>query len=92
VPVDLSAASNEALLFAAQLAKWSSLPLVILHVVHDDVHRPNIYPRRNEKEQMLPIDEIAESMLQNFFIWSVYCPRFLVVFSTFRNIPNRKNT
>lgn len=66
VPVDFSATSNEALLFAAQMAKWSSLQLVILHVVHDDVHRPNTYPRKNEKEQMLPIDEIAESMLQNF--------------------------
>ena len=68
VPVDFSTVSNEALLFAAQLARCSSLPLVVLHIVHQDAHRPNIYPRRNEMEQILPIEQIAEKMLQNFMI------------------------
>ena len=66
VPVDLSATSKEALLLAAQLAGQSSQPLVILHVAHDDIHQPNIYPRRNSTEQMLPLEEIAERALQNF--------------------------
>jgi nucleotide-binding universal stress UspA family protein len=66
VPVDLSATSNEALLLAAQLAGQSSQPLVILHVAHDDIHQPNIYPRRNAIEQMLPLEEIAERALQDF--------------------------
>ena len=66
VPVDLSADSNEALLLAAQLAGYSSQQLVILHVTHDDIRQPNIYPRKTETEQMLPIEEIAETMLQNF--------------------------
>ena len=66
VPVDLSAASHEALLLAAQLAASSSRPLVILHVVHDDIHQQNIYPRRNEIEQLLPIEEIAQRVFQEF--------------------------
>jgi len=66
VPIDLSATSNEALLLAAQLAASSSRSLLILHVAHDDIHQPNIYPRRNETEQVLPIEEIAESVLQDF--------------------------
>jgi len=66
VPIDFSTVSTEALLFAAQLAKCSSQSLVVLHVVHEDVHGPVIYPRKNEREQILPIDEIAERMLQNF--------------------------
>ena len=66
VPIDLSATSNEALLLAAQLAASSSRSLLVLHVAHDDIHQPNIYPRRNEVEQLLPIEEIAESVLQDF--------------------------
>jgi nucleotide-binding universal stress UspA family protein len=66
VPVDLSATSNEALLLAAQLAAGSSKPLLVLHVAHDGIHQPNIYPRRNEVEQLLPIEEIAEIVLQDF--------------------------
>lgn len=66
VPVDLSASSNEALLLAAQLAASSSRSLVILHVAHDDMHQPNIYPRKNEVEQVLPIEEIAERVFHDF--------------------------
>jgi len=66
VPIDLSAASHEALLLAAQIAANSSRSLVILHVVHDDIYRPNIYPRSNEIEQALPIEEIAERVFQDF--------------------------
>lgn len=66
VPVDFSAASREALLFAAQLATCSSLPVIVLHVIHDDVHRPDLYPRRNATEQILPIADIAEQRLQRF--------------------------
>lgn len=66
VPVDLSAASYEPLQFAAQLAACSSQSLVILHVVHDDFQQPNIYPRMNDIEQLLPIEEIAERVFQDF--------------------------
>lgn len=66
VPVDFSTASREALLFASQLASCSSLPLIVLHVVHDVAHRPDLYPRRSATEQILPIAEIAEQRLQHF--------------------------
>lgn len=57
VPVDFSAASEEALLLAAQLAGCGSKPLVVLHVAHNSGHRQNTYLRRNEQEQILPIEE-----------------------------------
>jgi nucleotide-binding universal stress UspA family protein len=66
VPIDLSAASNKALLLAAQLAAGASRSLVILHVAHDDIHQPNNYRRRNQIDQVLPIEEIAERVLQDF--------------------------
>lgn len=66
VPIDFSTVSNKALLFAAQLAECSSQSLLVLHVVHEDVHGSYLYTRRNEWEQILPIDEIAERMLQDF--------------------------
>lgn len=66
VPVDLSASSNEALLLAAQLAASSCRSLIILHVAHDDIHQPNIYPRKNEVDQVLPIEEIAERVFHDF--------------------------
>ena len=66
VPVDFSAATNESILLAAQQADCASQPLVVLHVAHDNACRPNIYPRRNEQEQMLPIEDIAEIMLHDF--------------------------
>jgi len=66
VPIDFSTVSSEALLFAGQLAESSSQSLIVVHVVHDDTHRRYIYSRRNESEQILPINEIAERMLKNF--------------------------
>ena len=66
VPVDFSSATNESLLYAAQQAECSSQSLVVLHVAHDNACQPNIYPRRNEHEQILPIEEIAEIMLHEF--------------------------
>ena len=66
VPVDFSSATNESLLHAAQQAECSSQALVVLHVAHDNACRPNIYLRRNEQEQILPIEEIAENMLHDF--------------------------
>ena len=37
-----------------------------MHVAHDDMQQPNIYPRRNATEQMLPLEAIAERALRNF--------------------------
>lgn len=66
VPIDLSAESNEALLLAAQLAASSSRTLLVLHVAHDGVHQPYTYPRRNQLEQVLPLEELAEKAFLDF--------------------------
>jgi nucleotide-binding universal stress UspA family protein len=66
VPIDLSAESKEALLLAAQLATSSSRSLLVLHVAHDDIHQPHIYPRRDQLEQVLPLEELAEKVFLDF--------------------------
>ena len=64
VPVDFSAVSRIALLFAVQLAQCSSVPLIVLHVAYESLRRKNGYPRT--KDVILPIEEIAEGMLHDF--------------------------
>ncbi|MGB5607382.1 MAG: universal stress protein [Gammaproteobacteria bacterium] len=66
VPVDFSPASGEAVLFAAHLAECSALPLMVLHVVHEDMQRGCTYPRENDRDILLPIEDIAERMLRDF--------------------------
>jgi nucleotide-binding universal stress UspA family protein len=66
VTVDFSAASEEAVKLAVQLAGCSSRSLVVLHVAHDSTQNPDRYRRRSEQEQILPIEEIAGIRLQEF--------------------------
>lgn len=66
VPIDFSPVSKEALLSAAQLAEYASRSLLVLHIAHQDTRRPNLYPRRNAREQILPIEELAEGLLQTY--------------------------
>ena len=48
VPVDFSAHSQAALVFAAQLAKHLDASLLVLHVVHDPAEEPGYYKRRGK--------------------------------------------
>ena len=67
VPVDFSPAAQEALHFALQLAACSSRRLVVLHVVHEDIDQQH-YPRNSARDRILPLDEIAENLLQRFMV------------------------
>ena len=55
VPVDFSAESEAALLFANSLSAREARPLVVLHVMHDNGHNGTMYRRRTEKDSMLPL-------------------------------------
>ena len=66
VPVDFTAESEAALLFANQLSIREERPLVVLHVTHDNGHNGTMYRRRAEKDSMLPWQEIAERKMKDF--------------------------
>ena len=68
VPVDFEPAARSALITGARLAMSTGAPLNILHVVHEPADRPNYYQRRSAGDVVLPIDELAGRMLQDFLL------------------------
>ena len=67
VAVDFSRESESALLFAAGSAGISyGTPIVVLHVAHEPAHKPGFYDRRGLNESMLPIEDLARRMLNEF--------------------------
>ncbi|MHC4940935.1 MAG: universal stress protein [Planctomycetota bacterium] len=60
VPVDFSAHSEAALLWAAENA--GGAPILVLHVVHD----PESYARANESDHLRSMEEIAQQLLAEF--------------------------
>lgn len=65
VPVDFSPSSEQALLFAADIATCLKAPLIVLHVVHDPGDAPGYYARQDEKA-IKGLEDIAAEMLAEF--------------------------
>lgn len=65
VPVDFSPHSEEALLFAAELANRLAAPLTILHVIHDPADSPGYYSQKDPKYPRR-IPDIAADMMAEF--------------------------
>jgi len=65
VPVDFSPHSEDALLFAADLAHRLDTPLIILHVVHDPGESPGYYTQK-DPEHPHRIADIAAEMMAEF--------------------------
>ena len=65
VPVDFSAHSEAALIFAAHLAERLGGNLVVLHVVHDPGENPGYYLKR-KKKQLHKIEDLAREMMAEF--------------------------
>ena len=68
VAVDFEPAARAALITGARLAMSTGAPLKILHVVHEPADKPNYYQRRSAGDVVLPIDEVAGRMLQDFLL------------------------
>jgi nucleotide-binding universal stress UspA family protein len=66
VPVDFSAHSAAALVWAAGLSDCLELPLVVLHVAHDPEAAPGYYVRWKRKKHLRRIEEAAEEMMEEF--------------------------
>ena len=66
VPVDFSSSSRNALLFAGQLANCVGAPLLVLHVVHDQNHKPGLYTNNRNRSSIRPMEDVAADMLEEF--------------------------
>lgn len=63
--IDFSEDSKAALVWACKFADCTGAPLVVLHVVHDLASHPGFYHLK-KAEQLQPMQEIAESMMDEF--------------------------
>ena len=63
VPVDFSDCSRAALLFASRMVEGARTPLLVMHVIHDDVRRPGVYRSRSSHYTARPITDIAAEMV-----------------------------
>ena len=68
VPVDFSPCSEEALLYAAELADALQFPLIILHVVHDPGQAPGYYAMKGRKKQLRRMEDVAAEMMEEFML------------------------
>ncbi len=64
VPIDFSAHSRAALLWAAGAARCLEVPLVVLHVVHDPAATPGYY--RTKKKGLRRMEDAAAEMMEDF--------------------------
>lgn len=66
VPVDFSPQAEQAFLFAAEFARNSSAPLLVLHVMHDAENTPGIYRMEDGSGGLLPMKDAANILLEQF--------------------------
>ena len=67
VPVDFTPYSEEALVFASELANKLKAKLLVLHVIHDPAEAPGFYTRQRKKKRYLEtMEEAAEEMMEDF--------------------------
>ncbi len=67
VAVDFTAYSEEALLFAADLAERIEAKLIVLHVIHDPAEAPGFYaPKGKKKKYLFTMEDAANEMMDEF--------------------------
>jgi nucleotide-binding universal stress UspA family protein len=66
VPVDFSADSEAALVYASELATLLRTPLLVLHVVHDPGEAPGYYSVKGRRKHMRKLEDVAGDMLKQF--------------------------
>ena len=67
VPVDFTSYSEQALVFASELANKLKAKLLVLHVIHDPAEAPGFYSQQRKKKKYLQtMEEVAEEMMQEF--------------------------
>ena len=65
VAVDFSEDSRAALVWACRMSELTKAPILVLHVVHDPAEAPGTY-KQNEKDNLRPMEDVAEKMMADF--------------------------
>jgi len=65
VAVDFSDDAKAAVIWACQFAESAETRVILLHVVHDPASLPGFY-RSEKQEILLPMQDVANSMMVNF--------------------------
>ncbi|UCG05471.1 MAG: universal stress protein [Desulfobacterales bacterium] len=67
VAVDFTSYSEEALIFASELAGCLNARLLVLHVIHDPAEAPGFYAQKGKNKKFLQsMEEAAEEMMDEF--------------------------
>ncbi len=66
VPIDFSAHSEAALLFAVECANKMGTSINVLHVIHDLGDAPGYYSVKGRKKQLRRMEDVAGDMLAAF--------------------------
>jgi nucleotide-binding universal stress UspA family protein len=67
VAVDFTHFSEEAFLFAANLAECMDAKLLVLHVIHDPAEAPGFYaPKGKKKKYLSSMEDGANEMMEEF--------------------------
>jgi nucleotide-binding universal stress UspA family protein len=67
VAVDFTPYSEEALLFAAELAECIDAKITVLHVIHDPAEAPGFYaPKGKKKKYLFTMEDAANEMMDEF--------------------------
>ena len=66
VPIDFSANSESALLFAVECADKMGASINVLHVIHDLGDAPGYYSVKGRKKQLRRMEDVAGEMLDAF--------------------------
>ena len=79
VPVDFSAHSEAALLFAAQCAAKMGSAITVLHVIHDPGDAPGYYSIKGRKKQLRRLEDVATESLETMMVKGLPVNRILEV-------------
>jgi nucleotide-binding universal stress UspA family protein len=67
VPVDFTHFSEEALVFASELAEKLGDQLLVLHVIHDPLEAPGFYAQKGKaKKFLVTMEDAANEMMDEF--------------------------
>ncbi len=67
VAVDFTSFSEDALLFASELAEKLETSILVLHVIHDPAETPGFYAQKGKKKKFLhTMEDAAEEMMEEF--------------------------
>ena len=67
VGVDFTSFSEEAIVYASELAECLGSQLLVLHVIHDPAEAPGFYAQKGKKKKyLITMEDAANEMMEEF--------------------------